>query len=328
MTERFIESWGRLIADEPGRQIEVGNNHPLNLFYGSDQGGRLLFFVISETKPGLVKLSDAVAIDRGIRKLDGRWTLSLTLRDRRFADEFMRLGDDLVDSSREGRNEAHALQLLSRAVEQWRALFALSAGEHLPLPAIRGLVGELWFGFFQIAASVPPSTVVHAWTGPFGSPQDFNLPSGESYEVKTIRGDSTTIRISSAEQLDPSVGSLELAVVTATDVEQSSLSAVSLPLLVSQVEALLSEHVADIDEFHAKIRSLGVDLGDTYYEDYWFRIDRCSTYRVDISFPSIRRSTLDPAVDNVRYEVLLHGIADHLVSTWDGDAAGQPEGDS
>ncbi len=99
------------------------------------------FFVVSEAKPGLVTLSDAVVVDRGVRKIDGRWTLSLTLRDRRFVDAFMRLGDDLVDSSRlGGRNESHALQLLARAVEQWKELFKYGAGQRLSLSAIRGVV--------------------------------------------------------------------------------------------------------------------------------------------------------------------------------------------
>ena len=114
----------------------------------------------------------------------------MALRDSRFVDVFMRLGDDLVDSSRNGHNEAHALQLFVHAVEQWKALFAYGPSRHLSLPAIRGLIGELWFGFFSLAKSTPASTVVHAWTGPFASPQDFNLPSGQSYEVNR----STPIR--------------------------------------------------------------------------------------------------------------------------------------
>ena len=96
MRDDLIDIWRRLIQEDPGRQIELDDGHPLRLFYGSDQRGRPIFFVISDIKPGLVKLSDAVVVDRGIRKLDDRWTLSLTLRDNRFAEVFMRLGDDLV----------------------------------------------------------------------------------------------------------------------------------------------------------------------------------------------------------------------------------------
>ena len=319
MTEGFIGSWGRLIGEEPGRQIEVENNHPLRLFYGSDQLGHPLFFVISDTKPPLVRLSDAVIVERGVRQLDGRWTLSLTLRDRRFRDEFIRLGDDLVDSSRGGSNESQALQLLVRAVEEWKALFSYSSG-HLSLPAIRGVFGELWFGFYRLTESFSPSAVVRAWDGPFGSPQDFKLPSGESFEVKTIHADSSSVRISSAEQLEVSIGSLDLAVVALSDVDEATPSAMSLPQIVQHAEEMLSSNLADVDELNARIRSLGVDVGDTYYEEYWFRVDTCDTYRVEASFPSIRRSKLNPAVDNVRYEIALRGIAEYQSSTWPSSA--------
>ncbi|WP_407687365.1 PD-(D/E)XK motif protein [Mycobacterium sp. HUMS_1102779] len=316
MSDGFIDVWRRLIREDPGRQVEVGKGHPLTLFYGSDRGGRPLFFVICESKPGLVTLSDAVIVDRGVRTLDSRWTLSITLRDNRFADAFMRLGEDLVDSSRKGRNEAHALQLLVRTVERWKALFAYGSNQHLSLPAIRGLMGELWFGFFHLTQSVPPSTVIQAWTGPFGSPQDFNLPSGQSYEVKAIYPDAKSVRISSVEQLDPGSRSLELAVITVTDVDRSTDDAVSLPTVVERIETMLGDNVADADELHARIRALEVDIADTYYDDFWFFINACANYRVDIAFPAIRRTALNPAIDNVRYDVALHGIADFMSYTW------------
>lgn len=316
MAEGFIDGWRLLVREEPGRQVEVGDGHPLRLFYGSDQGGRPIFFVISDVKPGLVTLSDAVIVDRGVRTLDDRWTLSLTLRDTRFADVFMRLGDDLVDSSRSGHNEANALQLLVRTVERWKGLFAYGPNQHLSLTAIRGLVGELWFGFFSLAKLVPASTVVHAWTGPFGSPQDFNLPSGQSYEVKTIHPDAKSVQISSAEQLDPGPRSLDLAVVTVTDVDQSTDDALSLPTVVEQIETMLTGNVADSDELHARIRVLEVDIADTYYDDFWFRINACANYRVDVAFPAIKRTSLNPAIDKVRYDVGLHSIADFISSTW------------
>ncbi len=179
-----------------------------------------------------------------------------------------------------------------------------------------GLFGELWFGFYRIASWVPPSLVVRAWSGPFGSPQDFNLPSRESYEVKTIHADSTHVRISSAEQLDISFGSLELAVVTITEVESSEPTAASLPVLVRQIEAMLTDNIGGVDELRARIRSLGVDVDDSYYDDYWFRVDECSVYRVDGSFPSIRRSALDATIDNVHYDIALYGIRDYRSSSW------------
>lgn len=314
MPEGFIEGWDRLIREEPGRQVEIGGGHPLRLMYGSDQAQRPLFFVISDVKPGLVSLSDAVAVERGVRSVDGRWTLSLTLRDSRFINEFMQVGNELIESTRTGYNEAHALQLLVEAIGHWKALFSYSPPQQLSKPRIRGLIGEMWFGFDRLIESFEPKVVLKAWGGPFRSPQDFNLPSGQAYEVKTVYSDMTSIPISSAEQLDAENRVLELAVVTLTDVDESSLGAISLPTLVQRVNDTLD--VVDREELRNRLRELGVDITDTYYKEFWFRVDSCTTYRVESGFPAIRRSSLSPVIDNVRYDIALYGIADYTVSMW------------
>lgn len=314
MADDFVDAWRRMQIEYPGRQVEIDGGHPLRIFYGSNQLGQLIFFVISDTKPGLVSLSDAVVIERGIRTIDGRWTLSLTLRDGRFMDEFMRLGDDLVDNSRAGGNESHALQIMVRTVDEWRAFLSYGPNQHLSLPAIRGLLGELWFGFFRLAESVPPPTVVRAWTGPFASPQDFNLPTGQTYEVKTIYPDAKSVQISSAEQLDPGLRSLELVVVTLLETCRSDDDALSLPTAVQLIETMLGER--DAGELRMRLKALGVDVTDSYYDDFWFRVGSCITYRVDAEFPSIRRTSLNLAISDVRYEIALSAIADFKSSTW------------
>jgi hypothetical protein len=100
------------------------------------------------------------------------------------------------------------------------------------------------------------------------------------------------------------------------DVDQSTDNALSLPTLVEEIETMLSGNVADINELRARIRALEVDITDTYYDDFWFRINACANYRVDIAFPAIKRTGLSPAIDKVRYDIGLHSITDFLSSTW------------
>lgn len=314
MPEGFVENWDRLIRDEPGRQVEFGGGHPLRLMYGSDKSQRPLFFVISDLKPGLVSLSDAVAVDRGVRSVDGKWTLSLTLLDSRFTTEFMRVGNELVDSTSEGYNEAHSLQLFVEAIRHWKALFTYSPPQHLSKPQIRGLIGEMWFGFERLVQSFEPKTVLNGWGGPLDSPQDFNLQTGQTYEVKTVYSDTKAVKISSAEQLDVDNRVLELAVVTLADVDERTLNAISLPTLVQKVDDSLD--LDDREGLQKRLRRLEVDISDTYYTDFWFRVDSCTTYRVDASFPALRRRHLSPVIENVHYEVELYGIADYVTSTW------------
>ena len=120
MPEGFIDGWDLLIDKDPGRQVEVGAGHPLWIMYGSDQDQRPLFFVVSDIKPGWVQMSDAVEVQRRKRTVDGRWTLSLTLRDGRLRSEFLQLGNHLVDSTSTGTNEAHGLRLFVGAKSHWK----------------------------------------------------------------------------------------------------------------------------------------------------------------------------------------------------------------
>ncbi len=50
---------------------------------------------------------------------------------------------------------------------------------------LRGLFGELWFLRTVAIPSVGSLAAVHAWKGPLGSPQDFQLLDG-LVEIKTI----------------------------------------------------------------------------------------------------------------------------------------------
>lgn len=325
MPEGFIEAWDQLIREDPGRQVEVGGTHPLRLMYGSDQAQRPLFFLISSTKPGLVTLSDAVEVERGTRSVDGLWTLSLTLRDGRFISEFMALGNELVDSTSVGYNELHALQLLVDAIRHWKGLFSYSPPQQLTKPQIRGLLGEMWFGFTQLVQTSDFKAVVNAWRGPFKSPQDFNFPSGHAYEVKTTYSDTSSVRISSAEQLDADNRVLDLVVVTMADVDENTPDAFSLPTMFQDIDNALDP--VEREQLRKCFRELSVDPTDTYYTDFWFRVDACTSYRVSPEFPAIRRTSLSPIIDEVNYEIALYGIAEFKCSTWTSASTANPKGE-
>ena len=326
MPEGFIDDWDRIIEADPGRQIEVGAGHPLWLMYGSDQEQRPLFFVISDTKPGWVQMSDAVEVQRRKRTVDGRWTLSLTLRDGRLRSEFLQLGNHLVDSTSTGNNEAHGLRLLIDAISHWKGLFAYRSPQQLTRAEIRGFIGELWFGFNRLVESFPRQTVLTSWGGPFGTPQDFNFPNGQAFEVKTVHPDAGRVRISSAEQLDVEQQRLELAIVTMSDVDESTEGAVTLPMMVDRVFNSLtgSEH----EELRHRLRQMQIDIADTYYADFWFRIDSCTTYRVTPDFPAIRKSAISPVIDNVKYDLSIPKIGDFIEAGWKRESLGRGDNES
>ena len=134
------------------------------------------------------------------------------------------------------------------------------------------------------------------------------MPNGVSFEVKSVYPDAACVRISSAEQLDPIVGEAQLAVVAMTDTESAQSTSISLASLSRFVLERLAGDARACDDFHTRLQAIGVDISDDYYEDFRVGIDSCAIYQVNDEFPAIRRSTLDPAIGSVQYELSLHAI--------------------
>jgi hypothetical protein len=309
MTSSFVEEWSTLLSRPSLGKREVDAGHSIRLVYGADEVGRPIFFSISSVKPGLPDFSRAVRIERGVRAIDGRWTLSMTLTDMRFTEVYLRLCEDLVRRTENAASEISAMNQLLIGLSEWKDLFHDSLDQRPTLGKIRGLVAELWFGFDYLLASAPIREILPAWTGPFGSPQDYNFSSGSSFEVKSIHTDSRDVHISSAEQLDPGERQLMLAAVTLTQVLPSTPESVSVLSLVRAILENLSHADVPPRMLHDRLEALGVDLSDTSYSEHWFRIVKCQLFDVNARFPAVRRSELPIGIGSVEYTLSLSALA-------------------
>ncbi|MFT2815560.1 PD-(D/E)XK motif protein [Leifsonia sp. A12D58] len=321
MTSEFVAEWKRLLAAPGSGKKEIAGEYPVRIVYGTNENGAALFFVITDAKPGLPELSRVVNIERGIRTIDGKWTLSLTLVDALFMDVFMRLIEDLVRRLGKATSEAQAINYLLAGIDEWRHLLRNQGDDRLPLEAIRGLVAELWFGFRLLSNERSGDEVVDAWTGPLGSPQDFNFPLGPSYEVKSVHPDSKAITVSSAEQLDVVDHQLSLAVVTLVQVAASVPGSITLRLLVEEAASQFRSGSNTIDEFHRRLDALRVDVSDSYYSDFCFVVSGCRQFEVTDNFPAIRGSLLEAGIDRVTYSVSLSSISEFEIDPPPGPAS-------
>jgi hypothetical protein len=313
MSDSFADQWRELLAHGSAGKKEVEYGQPLRLVYGATETAKAVFFWITATKPGLPDLSGAVAVERGVRKLDGKWTLSLTLRDDRLLDVFMNLCEDLARRSSVATSETHALTSLLEGLADWKHLLRTMNGEHASSEAIRGLVAEMWFGFTQLTRDLSHGEVLRGWTGPLGRPQDFNFRGGISYEVKSCFGDSKSLRISSADQLDPGDRTLTLAAVTLEGAAPKAADAISIGSLNTLVIEHLGGQPADVAQLQQCFESLRIDPLDDYYDDYWFVVHGCRLFGVVEEFPAIRMSELRPGIDRVEYSVSFSSIAQYEI---------------
>ena len=147
---------------------------------------------------------------------------------------------------------------------------------------------------------------VEAWCGANGIQQDF-IFGDTAVEVKSLMGrDRSTVRISSADQLESISGQLFLMIYRLSDLPDSA-DAVSLNELVAGIESDLSEAEA-IEGFSARLASYGyVPLHE--YDLPKLAVSGMQAYRVTGAFPRLIRSALPEGIVRVNYEIELENIA-------------------
>lgn len=306
---RLVDLWRSSAQTVDGMHL-VDPEHPLELFYGRSENGLPRFVLRTSVKPVKPHLSEVVLVERYPYGEDG-WVLSLTLQDLKFEEVFFKLTDDVHARTRKSATPAMALERAISVFEEWRRLMRPKTRAQLSLDELRGLVGELWLLLNHFADEMTVSAAVEGWLGPLGLPQDFHYPSAGYSEVKSIGPATVQVRISSEHQLDAQP--LRLHVLTVPTVTESTPGAITLALLVSNIQNKLLASGDSSDPLEERLKRLGVDLNDSYYGEMWFLIERFATYNVGPDFPAVRASNLPNGVNRVSYQIELVTIQDHMI---------------
>lgn len=306
MSESVETRWRSLLSRGDPETREVDAESALRMLIGVSPVGRPYFVVIATRPVGLPDLPVAIEVTRRQRATDGKWTLTLELQVRGLTDAFLSLMSDLAARSAAASDEVSALDIFFETLNEWRELLTWK-NERLSESALRGLVAELWFGFFSGEHEHTPEEAVKAWVGPLKGAQDYEfLAPGFRYEVKSLRPTRAEINISSIEQLDGE--NIRLAVVTLVEAESGSDSGLTLPDLVRSIRAILEDGSAR-SEFNLKFLRLGVDLDDPWYREHSYMVTRLRLFEVVEAFPALRRSGLPEAIERVEYRLDTDQIA-------------------
>lgn len=311
-TDNIEEQWSRLCSDRSPAKKYFDPGHPLELLFGSDERGRAVMALISPDDLALDDLSRDVATHSS-RREDGRWATTWTLADQSLFPTFVRLGVDLAQRSAVPTTPHTATDEFLLALAQWQVLLRPRPAKRLTLERLRGLVAELWAGETVVSEGKPRAELVRAWSGPLGGIQDYTFPSGHVWEVKAKRSKATTVKVSSAEQLDPGDKTLRLVVLDLDERSGESDIARSLVDLVQSWREALGANPAERHLFDLLISGLGVDLSDTYYEETCFTLQRTTVFRVDGDFPSLRAANMPSPVSGVRYQFDVRGLEAWIV---------------
>ena len=284
----------------------VGSDHPLPIYIGMDGLARYSLFCVTPTAPKDINSSKIISIFVGTRK-DGNIGITFSLADRASLDLFVHFCDDIIESSRSIKDTEKAADFLASRYIQWQKAFAKNNGGLLSYQEIKGLVGELCFLRNYMIPTYGEDKAIESWIGPDMADQDF-VCDDTWYEVKSTVSGSSSVTISSVEQLDVDTTG-HLIVVRLDKTSPGDSSKITINNLFKLVlESLSSTQLKDT------LKSTLLRLGyyaDALYDSYCFHYNGIEKYKVDSSFPCARKENFAPAVQNMKYDLSLAAIAQY-----------------
>lgn len=315
MFERVSDEWNALLelGTEAQRLIE---KHPLRLYFGADARTSPIFFLRTSVEPDLPLFSNVISVELRERPEQKEWTVLLTLQDDAYRDTFIGLCVELARLSERGESEEASLAMFYRALNQLRTIFQRPAARSFSAEEQRGLVAELWFALHVLALEHPAGQVLTFWKGPYDAPQDFRLESGQLIEVKATHAESRSIKISSAEQLDPSdCNEMFLALVGLEELDLPTEDSVSLPSLITDFFSRLTGDDDSTSGLEDRLKNLRIS--DTYLQySQRYAVVSLRVYSVSEGFPRVMAESIPLGVDQLNYRIQIAAIRDFQSSLY------------
>lgn len=286
----------------------VDESHPLDLYIGTNELSRPTLFLITKIEPTPVSSSQMINISIGKRQ-DGQWGISFTLTDNKFDDLFGSFCKDIIESSRSIKNKNDGANYICNRYELWQQMMTKYNGELLSKPAIKGLIGELYFLKDYLFPIYGQKEALNSWIGPDKADQDFVLEN-LWYEVKSTVSGGNAITIASVEQLDMSTRG-ELVIIYLDKTSSIDKSCINLNSIFKEINDSLEDE-------NLKKKFSAILLNHNYfprpeYNEPSFKLSAIERYIVDSKFPCIRRQNLPESVINTSYQLSIVSLKDKLI---------------
>ncbi|MGH8255151.1 MAG: PD-(D/E)XK motif protein [Steroidobacteraceae bacterium] len=296
------ELWQSLRSGPTIVHRRVDATHPLELyaeFAPPDRHGLVLFTHREPPEPRPLR---SLHIDRG-RRPDGLWWLRLSISGTAFQAVFAGLCHDIISTTRTNVTDDIASAVILSRVGRWRKLLE---GElrGMSKAELRGLIGELVILERDVMSVHRATDAVMAWNGPFGSAQDFTLPTGQRIEVKAIRSDSASCQINGLDQLDSATDPLTLTVVRLDETGVHAEGAMTASTLVERLRDRLAEDPEALNEFNSRLAAAGWH-NHPDHQNFAVLVVGIEHHAVDASFPRLIRGLVPQGVLEARYDIAL-----------------------
>ena len=234
---------------------------------------------------------------------DGTWVLSFRLIQVENEEVFLRFCWDIIESSRE--IQQNVIDFILERYSKWLRLLQYKHPEIMSVSRQKGLIGELLF-LENLSLSAGKLKALDSWCGPQGADQDF-IYDNTWAEVKTVTISSTTVSISSLEQLDTNTDGIiilyKLDKTTDADVKGFSLNNV-----VNDVRGLFQgdtkmEELLDLRLFQYGYKDR------PEYDKQKYRLKGTDVYKVNAEFPRLTKRNVPNEITSAKYFLDLVAIS-------------------
>lgn len=279
----------------------IDDEHILDLHIGLDEKGRKSIELRSMFKP--VKVTGTSAIDVTQYTKPEYNTIRFSLKDDDMSGLFYKFCEDIIEQTKELKNEKDGYKAITTRFFQWKKMFVLSKNTFLTEPEIMGMIGEILFLRGPLAEEIGLSEALKSWSGQELTHKDFSC-SDKWYEVKTISRGNTMVRISSLEQLDSDKNG-EL-IVYSLEKMSPAYNGISLNKLILETRQMFLS-ADDADTFLAKVAMQGYEYNN-YYDEFVFEVSGLTRYKVTDQFPKLTHANVPKEITKANYDLALAEI--------------------
>ena len=287
-----------------------------DLFWGVD-GDRNPLLILQHGK-GLLRTRrlpklrglrvETLPADRGT---DERILIRLTDREQR--DIFLRFCQDLVESTVFAITEEQAVGLFLARTWRWHRLLQGGRDSRLSDQEQKGLIGELLVLVRHILPALGPTDAVRCWTGPLGSPHDFEI-SHVHVEAKARGSSVPVVSISSEFQLDS--GSATILFLHVTEIAIAAQATEDASTLTDVAKKARSDvagaDIVAVEFLEQRLAAAGFNWTDDYSDKPWLVAGE-SLYEVRKGFPRIIPAMFPSGIGRVGYTISLPDCEPFLV---------------
>lgn len=283
----------------------VSPHHVLKLYIGIDENGNKALKYRGNFS--IDKIRDTAFIKIRQTKYQEHNVVLFSLLNEAAESIFLRFCQDLIEVTQNESDEQNGYRVLRDRYLHWRQLFSNAQQDLLTENQVIGLIGEILSLRDHLIPRYGASIALIGWSGQELTHKDFSYED-MWFESKSVSDSSSTVKISSLEQLDSNTQGYLLVY----KMEKLSPAAEGIRLndLVDEMMTSLND-ISLQEDFMKKISMQGYSyLPD--YNAFVYRQTEHFCFSVKNGFPRLTKQNINPAIAKASYEISISEILPFL----------------